>query len=214
MGPWSRTSLVSPRNPALEQVTSLSRNEPLSALPAIDGLQATIDKPAAEAGRARIQESYGRLPMHFEPNRGQTAKEVKFLARGPGYALFLTEDELVMSLRRGAPATGDEMPPGALGLGLRPDRKRLTRPEPAKQDAVDEGQPAGAVLRFGFVGANAKPAISGIDLLGGHSNYFLGDDPAKWRTHIPHYAECRSRTFIQALIWCSTATSNSWSTTS
>ena len=32
------------------------------------------------------------LPMFFEPNQGQTAPQVKFLARGSGYALFLTAD--------------------------------------------------------------------------------------------------------------------------
>ncbi len=34
----------------------------------------------------------------FEINRGQTAKEVKFLARGNGYILFLTPQQIVLSL--------------------------------------------------------------------------------------------------------------------
>ena len=29
------------------------------------------------------------LPLFFEPNQGQTAPQVKFLARGAGYGLFL-----------------------------------------------------------------------------------------------------------------------------
>ena len=36
------------------------------------------------------------LPMFFEPNQGQTAPQVKFLARGSGYGLFLTADEAVL----------------------------------------------------------------------------------------------------------------------
>ena len=33
------------------------------------------------------------LPMFFEPNQGQTDPQVKFLARGSGYGLFLTADK-------------------------------------------------------------------------------------------------------------------------
>ena len=47
------------------------------------------------------------------------------------------------------------------------------------------------MLRLGFVGANPKPLIEGLEPLGGHSNYFLGNDPAKWRTGIPHYGRVR-----------------------
>ena len=44
--------------------------------------------------------AYGRLPLSFEENRGQTDPRVKFLARGSGYALFLTPTEAVLKLRR------------------------------------------------------------------------------------------------------------------
>jgi len=48
----------------------------------------------------RVVDSYGKLPLSFEANRGQTAPQVKFLARGPGYTLFLTADAAVLSLAR------------------------------------------------------------------------------------------------------------------
>jgi len=38
--------------------------------------------------------------MSFEANQGQTDSSVKFLARGPGYSLFLTQDSAVLSLRQ------------------------------------------------------------------------------------------------------------------
>ena len=46
----------------------------------------------------RLVESYGRLPLSFEINQGQTDSQVKFLSRGPGYTLFLTGSEAVLSL--------------------------------------------------------------------------------------------------------------------
>ena len=44
-----------------------------------------------------------------------------------------------------------------------------------------------------LVGANPKAQIEGLDRLPGISNYFIGNDPAKWRTNIPHYAKIRYR---------------------
>jgi len=41
----------------------------------------------------------GKLPLSFEPNRGQTDSQVQFLSRGPGYAVFFTKDETVISLK-------------------------------------------------------------------------------------------------------------------
>src|SRR3982074_2742937 len=46
-----------------------------------------------------IVESYGRLPLIFEANEGQTDEQVKFLSRGPGYDLFLTAAGAVLRLR-------------------------------------------------------------------------------------------------------------------
>src|ERR1035441_6768574 len=49
---------------------------------------------------ARIVEAYGRLPLSFEANQGQTDSEVRFLSRGNGYSLFLTSTEAVLSLKK------------------------------------------------------------------------------------------------------------------
>jgi hypothetical protein len=48
---------------------------------------------------------YGNLPLSFEANRGQTAGQVKFLSRGNGFSLFLTNDEAVIDLKKTAPST-------------------------------------------------------------------------------------------------------------
>jgi hypothetical protein len=55
--------------------------------------------PAESAApQSRITDTYGRLPLTFEVNRGQTDKRVRFLARGSGYAVFLTGQEAVLAL--------------------------------------------------------------------------------------------------------------------
>ena len=53
---------------------------------------------ADPAAKARLVSAYGKLPLSFEANRGQTQGQVKFLSRGPGYALYLTKDGAVLAL--------------------------------------------------------------------------------------------------------------------
>src|SRR6266513_5758562 len=48
--------------------------------------------------KAQLQETYGKLPLYFEANQGQTDRQVKFLNRGRGYSLFLTPTEAVLAL--------------------------------------------------------------------------------------------------------------------
>ena len=43
-----------------------------------------------------VKSDYGNLPLSFEVNKGQTAGDVKFLARSSGYTLFLTSNEAVL----------------------------------------------------------------------------------------------------------------------
>jgi hypothetical protein len=45
------------------------------------------------------------LPLAFEPNRGQTAPQVSYLAHGEGYTLFLAADSATFELGRGRAAS-------------------------------------------------------------------------------------------------------------
>ncbi len=42
-----------------------------------------------------------------------------------------------------------------------------------------------------LVGANASATVTGADELPGKSNYFIGNDPKKWRTNVPTYAKVK-----------------------
>jgi hypothetical protein len=53
---------------------------------------------ATKPANPRMVESYGKLPLSFEANKGQTDSQVKFISRGNGYTLFLTSTEAVLSL--------------------------------------------------------------------------------------------------------------------
>jgi len=102
------------------------------------------------------------LPLFFEQNQGQTAPQVKFLARGAGYGLFLTADEAVLELQASAVSH--------------------------QPSAVNPERPAPSVIRMRLDGANSSARVSGASLLPGKSNYFIGNDPSKWRHDIPQFA--------------------------
>src|SRR6202051_2171228 len=58
-----------------------------------------ISAPKADPkAQGRILDQYGKLPLSFEANHGQTDGRVKFLSRTGEYTLFLTGDEAVLAL--------------------------------------------------------------------------------------------------------------------
>jgi len=57
-----------------------------------------VPKPNASA-MSKAKSALNKLPLSFEPNRGQTDPRVQFLSRGPGYTVFFTKEGPVMSLK-------------------------------------------------------------------------------------------------------------------
>src|SRR5260370_7407201 len=47
-------------------------------------------KPSATKDDPKWSEAYGKLPLSFEENQGQSAREVRYLSHGSGYELFFT----------------------------------------------------------------------------------------------------------------------------
>jgi hypothetical protein len=108
--------------------------------------------PSAFAACARSNLSH--LPLAFELNRGPAADQVRYLARGPGYEVFLTASEAVLSRNSSQ---------GRSSVTMR------------------------------IVGADPGAAIAGTDALPATANYFVGNDPKRWRREVPTYAKVRYR---------------------
>jgi hypothetical protein len=123
------------------------------------------------AGKAQILENYGKLPLSFEANQGQSDPQVKFLSRGNGYSLFLTDQAAVLSLSK----TASKGPASDGGAFIR-------RAEGARQTDT---------LQMQLARANPNARVEGQDQLPGAANYFLGNDPAKWRANVPTYSKVR-----------------------
>jgi hypothetical protein len=78
---------------------------------------------------------------------------------------------------------------------------------------VAAGNPSPTVLTMKLIGANPGAPSAGFDKLPGKVNYFVGNDPAKWRTRIPHYSRIEYKSVYGGWIWSTTAIRRSWSTT-
>jgi len=147
--------------------------------------QALVEQP--EGSRANIEAAYGKLPLSFEANRGQTDAHVQFISRGSGYTLYLTATEAVLTLQR--PLGFGEPPVGPGSPLVSSKRKGLGETQNAKRKERENA--AHNTLRMNLVGANVATIVEGLEPLPGKTNYFIGNDPAKWRTDIPAYAKIR-----------------------
>jgi hypothetical protein len=124
--------------------------------------------PVSDSEKAKWIDSYGKLPMAFEGNRGQTDSRVQFLSRGKGYQLFLTPQEAVLAMR-------DAKSPSSTRAAALEDHRKATEKIHV------------SVVRIRLVGASSDVKIAGQDRLPGNTNYFVGDDQRDWRTDIPSY---------------------------
>lgn len=124
--------------------------------------------------KSRLLDVWGALPLAFERNDGQADSQVKYLARGRGYTLFLTSSEAVLSLA---------VPP----------KEHQTEAAPTRRGEIKSHPLSMAAVSMKLVHATTQPRVAGEDTLPGVTNYLIGNDPKKWRTSIPRYSRVHYR---------------------
>ena len=109
---------------------------------------------------------YGRMPVHFIPNRGQIDGPASYYVQGKDKSIFFGSDGLTFILTGAAAAPAG--PPGR---------------------SVPLSNPPGPrwVVKLDFVGARADAAPEGADATGTAISYFEGA-PETWKTGLPAYA--------------------------
>lgn len=134
-------------------------------------------QPASQAtSRGGILAAYGKLPLSFEQNSGQTDPRVDFLAHGNGYTVFLTRDNATLLLR--AQSAADAASSSAKPLPTRDaeSTNRLT-----------------TSVRLSLAGANPHPEVEPLDVQRGKSNYLIGNNPSKWQRNVAQFARVKYR---------------------
>jgi hypothetical protein len=137
--------------------------------PALTQTPGTNSNPPLRPAHTAISADYGKLPLSFEPNQGQTDPQVRFLSRGKGHSLFLTDSAAVLTLVRPEPST------------------QLNHLHTVK-NTHDLPSIKTDVVRMELVGASHPQQISGVEPLPGTVNYYLGHDASNWHTGIPTFA--------------------------
>ncbi|HSK76630.1 MAG TPA: SBBP repeat-containing protein [Thermoanaerobaculia bacterium] len=127
----------------------------LSALLLASGAARSAEMPPASV--------LGRAPLAFEPNLGQSDPQVRYLARGAGYALFLTREEAVLALPSGEQRSVLRMRPlgAAPAESLEAEEILPGKSHYARLSGVE--QPIKDVPRYARV--RARAVYPGIDLV-------------------------------------------------
>jgi hypothetical protein len=94
----------------------------------------------------------------FEPNVGQSAPQVRFLARARDATVFLTDDSVYFSWHQ------------------------------AQHDGQQRAKGEPSSVRLQFSGAKLRAMQSGETPLPGKTNYLLGSTPNQWHPDVPRYA--------------------------
>jgi hypothetical protein len=131
-----------------------------------------INLASASWSKVASTRDYGKLPLSFEVNQGQVDSRVRFLSRGQGYSLFLTDSAAVLALTKGG--VSEYQTDATDSVQSRPEAS-------SKAHRTD-------VVRMELTGASHHLQIEGGDRLPGIASYFIGKDPAKWHSGVPTYA--------------------------
>lgn len=113
--------------------------------------------------------SFGKLPLYFEPNRGQADTQFQFLSRGSGCEFLLGANKALIALRK----------PGQAGTNSRDAIPTTTTGETLKLK----------LIRLELIGANAQARLTGLEPLPGKVNYFIGNDPSQWQEDVPTFSK-------------------------
>jgi hypothetical protein len=107
-----------------------------------------------------------KLPLYFIPNQGQFDSRVHYYAKASNQTIYFTDKSIVFDLYHYLSSKSD----GYHDQNSTREAERL-------------------VFRLEFEGASGTPIIEGVDKKEGTINYFMVDDPKKWITDIPVYAQ-------------------------
>src|ERR1700723_839068 len=119
-------------------------------------------------------------PLSFEPNGGLLSPRVKYLGRAPGYSVLITDKQVAIVLP-GQATSSSLQDNGRKGAGS------------TTRSATTDGT---AVVYIVPVDPAPGQGTRAIDRLPGRVNYFLGNDPGKWRTNVPTFGEV-----VQRSVW-------------
>jgi hypothetical protein len=133
------------------------------------GTRAAVPLPGASATKWPPA-----IPPAFTQNQGQWPDSILFRASSGGATMWFTSTGVYYQFTRRVPADSN--------LDQSTDSVTLSR---SKGDAADSVETL--LIKAAFVGANPSPQIEAEGLMEYKCNYFIGNDPVRWKTDVPSY---------------------------
>jgi hypothetical protein len=145
-------------------------------------------------------QSFNLRPLAFTQNNGQWDERVLYRADAGGALMWFTTEGVYYQFTRRIPSPLTPLPVGEgngerAAVGRNPlDFDTFGAPliesvipvktgiHPSETDSIKT-----LIIKATFVSANPNPVMRGDDLMEYKCNYFLGNDPSKWRTDVPNY---------------------------
>lgn len=140
----------------------LAANTSAPGSPALTQATPLAGEAVASDAQSRARAIFASLPLTFEPNQGQANLD--------------PADPRAKFTARGS---GYSLYLGSDGAIL-----RLSSRDSSNSSYVE-------AVAMKLAGANPNANLTAFDRLPGQSNYFLGNDPTKWRTGIPQFSRVR-----------------------
>ncbi len=138
----------------------------VTAIQARDSVSSKAKRPAAE--RARVDESFGKLPLYFIENRGQADETIAYYIQGKDKSVYFSEEGVTFVLTK---------PSATLDKKQLPPAERLSAAAPA---------PDRHALALQFL--NARPVKpEGTNKAEAVVSYFKGPRE-QWHTALPTYS--------------------------
>ncbi len=137
------------------------------------GLAIALVLQSAFAENSATIEQMNSMPLVFTKNMGQWDDRVLFRANAGGAAMWFTREGITYQFVRRTESNGKNP---VAGLGSRYQQNNI------EIDSVEQ-----LVLTAKLIGANPDPEIICEELMEYKCNYFVGNDPSKWRTDVPNY---------------------------
>ncbi len=110
---------------------------------------------------SKLQQQFGNIPLYFIQNKGQVAPDIQYYEKGQGHTTYFTKDGVILHLSK--------------------SRSSRSMAQGAQSSEYQEQ------IRLFPLNANKNPEIISDGELAGRVNYFLGNQPEKWRANVPAY---------------------------
>ena len=128
--------------------------------------------------KGAVLKNYNSISRLITFNAGQFGEEVKFSALDKNAAFFFTSRGPTIQLSRET-------------QGSKIKRNIAKAADFFNKETASNIEKEYLALKLNIIGANEDPDMTGEERLPWNNNYFIGNDPSKWRKNVPNYSKIR-----------------------